>query len=342
MNKPNRSRWGSSLRTLVWELDDRPLTLGEQLISCTIHEWYDAKHPVASIDEINFINSIDVDYCHHCGSISFVRNGYYRNGTRCFLCKDCNRKFGALTNTIFDNRKIPISERFEFLIHLFEFHSIRTSARDNRNAQTTGKYWLTEVFSVLENVQENVVLEGNVYIDEMFFPVIKNKMILKNGKKLRGISRNRICVAAGFDDHGHILLINEKTSKPSNKSTLEAYGNHIKPGAHLIHDSEHSHHELIKKLNLTDEVHPSTKTKGLPDKENPLDPINNLHDLSKRYMRAHGGYDRDNLQDWMNLIWFSLQGSDNVYEKIRDFLEKAINAPRKLRYRDVMAKKSNK
>ena len=35
-------------------------------------------------------------------------------------------------------------------------------------------------------------------------------------------------------------------------------------------------------------------------KGNLLDEINDLHDKMKKFMRAHFGYDRASLQDWMN------------------------------------------
>jgi len=56
----------------------------------------------------------------------------------------------------------------------------------------------------------------------------------------------------------------------------------------------------------------------------------------------HGGYNREDLQDWMNLIWFILSKPDNRYEKIDLFLNMALNAPGKVRYRDRMAKNVNK
>ena len=71
------------------------------------------------------------------------------------------------------------------MIHLFEFHSIRSSSRDNRNAESTGKYWLIKVFEVLKNCQKDIIFKGNIYLDEMYFSVISSKEILKNGQKLR-------------------------------------------------------------------------------------------------------------------------------------------------------------
>lgn len=79
-------------------------------------------------------------------------------------------------------------------------------------------------------------------------------------------------------------------------------GFHIKPGSHLIHDKERSHGVLIRRLNLTQEVYKTKDTGNLKDEDNSLDPINKIHALSKRFMKSHGGYKREDLQDWMNLI----------------------------------------
>lgn len=339
MNRDNQDAWGHSLRTLSW--DKNPdISKSQKLISDTVHEWYDAKHPSVKRSEVQFLNSLPVNHCPICGSGHFIRYGFYKDGTRCYRCAGCGHKFSVLTGTIFQDRKIPISEWIEYLLYLFEFHSVSTAARDNRNAESTGRYWLIKVFAVLEGIQSEVMLEGNVYFDEMFFPVIKHKTEIVNGKKLRGISRNKICVAAGYDDHGHMYLAVEGTSKPSRKTTWEALGKHIKPESKLIHDGDNSHGILVERLHLTEEVHPTSETKGLSDKDNPLDPINNLHSLAKRYMRAHGGYNRDNLQDWMNLIWFVLSEPSNRYEKVNLFIRRAIVSPHVVKFRDAIAKKS--
>ncbi|MDY4783006.1 MAG: hypothetical protein SO286_05065, partial [Candidatus Enterosoma sp.] len=51
-------------------------------------------------------------------------------------CLDCGKAFSPLTGTVFDSHKIPISEWSEYVMHLFEFHSLSSSARDKRNAKT--------------------------------------------------------------------------------------------------------------------------------------------------------------------------------------------------------------
>lgn len=341
-NNNKNASWGNSLKYLPWDSNES-LDCTEKMISVTVHEWYDAKHRNVSKEEIAFINSLEITTCPYCASSKIAKNGHYKIGYQQYLCKNCFKRFSSITNTIFDGKKIPISEWVEYLLHLFEFHSIISSARDNRNAESTGKYWLIKTFKVLEHIQDDVILEDKIYMDEMFFPVIKSKIQTKSdGKKLRGISRNKIAVVVAFDNHDHLFIRVENTSKPSNHSTWSSIGSHIKEGSHLIHDGEHSHEILVRNLNLTEEVYDTRLTSKMDDKDNPLDPINKVHALAKRFMRAHGGYDRDNLQDWMNLIWFIFSKPENRYEKIKILLNIAIRTPIRVKYRDVMMNNDDK
>ena len=181
--KDDASSWGSSLKYLRWDRTQENSS-SRKLISATVHEWYDAKHRSSSIEEVALINSVEVTSCRLCGSGTVISYGKYRNGIKRYFCKDCRHSFSALTGTIFEDRKIPISEWIEYLIHLFEFHSITTSARDNRNAYSTGRYWLFKVFAVLEDFEKDIILTGNIYLDETFFSVVESK------KKYKIMARN--------------------------------------------------------------------------------------------------------------------------------------------------------
>ena len=308
------------------------------MISSTVREWYDAKHRITSAEEIELINSIRIKKCPNCGSTAFKRNGLYYSGIKRYYCHDCKSSFNTLTKTIFADKKIPITEWIEYLIHLFEFHSVTTSSRDNRNAASTGRYWLYKVFMVLKDYQNDIVLEGDVWLDETFFSVKKSDIKYKaDGSQYKGISRNKIAVACATDRSGKVVLICEYTSKPSSRSTWEAMGSHIREGSHLIHDGERSHSILINKLNLTSEVHDSRLIAKFKDKDNPLESINEIHALAKRFMRAHGGYNRDNLQDFMNLISFILNKPNDRYDKIDRFINMALLSSVRVKYRDVMS-----
>ena len=120
----------------------------EAMIEATVLERCEQKHRKPSSEELALINSIRPKRCPPCGG-TFAKDGFRKSGIRSFECCECGRKFTALTGTIFDSKKIPISEWIESLLHLFEFHSPKTSASDNRNAETTDRYWLPKVFAVL-------------------------------------------------------------------------------------------------------------------------------------------------------------------------------------------------
>ena len=327
-----------SLKAFPFGDDD--LTPEEELFKSTLLEWYSAKHRAISNEEVSFINAIPIKKCPYCGSTSFIKNGHRKDKIQKYKCSLCNKSFTPITNTMFDNHKIPISEWFEYLLHIFEFHSIKSSSYDNRNANSTGRYWLIKVFEVLRGIQDDVMLEGTIYLDETYFPKIESDNVTKDDKKLRGISKNKIGVAVATDLTKSIFIVTW-TSKPSDKSTLLAYGNHIKEGSTIIHDKEKSHNVLVDKLHLTSIVYSSEELKNLKDKDNPLDPVNDLHSLSKRFMKEHGSYNRDNLQDWMNLLWFILNEPNDKYAKVLKFIDLAINSPARVKYREAMKGKEH-
>ena len=164
------------------------------LMISTLSEWYDAKHRKVSCEEIAYINSLAITSCPYCGSSAIRRDGFKKSGLRCYECSSCGRKFSPVTNTIFDSRKIPFSERIEYLSHLFEFHSVLTSSIDNRNAYSTGRYWLSKVFLVLQEYQDSIIFVGRVYADETYVPKWESKKVAKNGKELRGLSSNQYSI----------------------------------------------------------------------------------------------------------------------------------------------------
>ena len=107
------------------------------------------------------VNSAPVPGCPFCGSEALAKDGRRKDGVQKYLCRSCGRRFNPLTGTVFDSHKIPISEWIEYLLHLFEFHSVVTSARGNRNAHTTGVYWLRKVFA--DPVLANAIIDRLVH-----------------------------------------------------------------------------------------------------------------------------------------------------------------------------------
>lgn len=301
----------------------------------TLSEWYDAKHRKPSPEEVAYANSIPVSSCPYCGSERIRRDGFAKKtGLLMRECRSCGRKFNPLAGTAFDSRKIPCSEWVEFLAHLFQFHSVKTASFDNRNAVSTGFYWLSKSFLVAGGVQEGIVFSGDVWIDETYFPRWKSKAeTTKGGKRLRGLSRNQFCVCAATDGKRCTLAVCG-AGKPSGSKAIRGYSSHIAEGSKIIHDGDNSHDALIGLLGLKSEVHPTSETKGLPDSKNPMEPVNAVHRYLAGFIGAHRGFDREELQGWLNLFCFWWNASGDAFQKAHEFIKLAAEKRVLMRYRD--------
>ena len=146
-------------------------------------------------------------------------------------------------------------DRIEFLLYLFGYESIQEISKSNKNSSTTTKFWLKKLFLVLEHYQDNIVLSGVIYIDEMFYKVIKKDVKHTiDGKEYRGLSKNQICIGVVIDNTKVYAKV-EGLGKTNDAKTLQTFTNHIKEKSHLIHDKEKSHNSLIKKLSLTHDAY---------------------------------------------------------------------------------------
>jgi len=47
----------------------------------------------------------DIKQCPFCESNDFTKYGHKKDGTQRYICKECGKRFTALTNTIFDSKK---------------------------------------------------------------------------------------------------------------------------------------------------------------------------------------------------------------------------------------------
>ena len=309
------------------------------MILDTTDEWHEAKHPKASLDEIALINSLAVTNCPYCHSGMIKKNGKRKDGIQRFLCNDCKRKFNPLTGTLFDSRKIPISEWIEYLVHIFQYESVMVSSLDNRNAESTGRYRLMKTFEALKDYQKDMFLGERFWIDETYLSKKPSDTSKDScGKKLRGLSHDKICIATATEGT-HSVLFPIGCGKPSAKRLTMAMESHISKGSTMVDDGEKAHISLMGRCDLKRETHTSKETKGLDDDSNPMNMINTMHRHFKRFVSRHGSYDRDDIEDWCNLFSFIYNHDGKVAEMVKDFLAMAILTRKIMRYRDVISKK---
>lgn len=338
LNEGLFSRWPKSMRKVFCDVTCEDKL--DNLLKETITEWYEAKHRIFSNAEIELVNSLTPTGCPKCGGI-YCKCGKRKDGTQTYQCKVCKTRFNALTGSIFDSRKIPLSEWIEFLIHLIQFHTLSSASYDNENARSTGKYWLKKTFEIIKDYQKDIVLSGNVYIDETYIRDISSSLNKKDNKLLRGLSKNEFCIITAAINKECVFIVAGK-DKPSSIRVVDALSSHIKDNSHIIDDGEKAHIELIKKNNLTREIHYSKDTKGLSDDKNPMVTINTVHSYFKKFMSSHNGFNRDELQDWCNLFVFIYNRHGDTRKVVKDLIKMGLNCKKVIRYRTEKEKNTSK
>ena len=322
-----------SRKRTPWD-DRKELSATQEFIQMHYVARYLERHPtLEEANEAAMINSYEPCRCPFCGSEQFAKIGYDANGIRRYKCS-CGKKFKPTTGTIFDSRKIPISEWIEYCLNIFRYISLNAGSWNNRNAISTSKYWLEKLFLTLDGYQDNIVLSDTVWLDETYYAVImRDRQRNDEGNLLRGLSRNQICVGVATDKKQTVCVV-EGFGKPSQKRSYQAFKDHIKPGATLVHDKETTHKKLVEKLSLTSVAYASKDLKGLADSENPLDPVNRIHSLLKMFLNAHSGFNRDDLQGYLNLYTFAINPPIEPLEKVEKIIKLVFENPKSLRYRD--------
>ena len=190
--------------------------------------------------------------------------------------------------------------------------------------------------------------KGSLSINsENIFPIIKKWLYSDHDIFLRELVSNacdaitklrKLDMIGEFEEpEDNHYRVDVKVS-PENK-TIKVYKDHIEKGSHLIHDDENSHQILVDELNLTDECFASSYLKTLKDEDNPLYPLNRIHFLLKDFLGQHSGFDRSELQGYLDLFTFIMNPPHDNLEKVKILIELAINTKKRLKYREYYTKK---
>ena len=338
--KNNKYR-SQSRKATPWDSLDE-LSSSQEFIRRETKQHYDQRHKkLSEAGETDLINSFIPDECPFCHEKHFKRNGFNPNGVQKYYCTDCRSSFLPTTGTVFQDHKIPITEWIEYWRNLFQYLSLSADSWNNKNAFTTSKYWFKKTCLLLSQIQDDIILSGTVYYDETLIPVRSNQIIwLKNGKKPRGHSRNQMTIGVATDGI-HTVAKYLTTGEPTQKMIMEVFGKHILAGSTLITDKHRGHRKLVHELSLDNIEYDSKLLKGIPDEDNPLNPVNQKHNMIQKFLKAHSGFNRDELDDYLNLFVFITNPPMDKLEKIDILLNLAFQSAVSLKYRDYFLRKSD-
>lgn len=329
-------RWHvPSASATPWDgIGDDDLTPSQIVVRDSHRDVYEFRHRALSeVGDAGFLNGYARDRCPRCGCDRIQRWGREQGGVQRYMCRGCRRTFTPSTGTIFEDHKLPVADWVEFMVQAFGFESLEAMTREDRRSGTTMPWWMAKLFLVLRGVQDGVVLSGEVQIDEKMHPLAaKDRAGGRAG--MGAYSKDKVCIAVGCDDAGRSLMVRAGLGKLSKSRCWDAYGGHIERGSTLVHDRENAHSVLVDRLALKSVSYRSADLKGIDDRRNPLSRVNHMHFLLKEFMHRHSGFDRDRIDDWLNLFSVIVNPPDSRLEKAAMVLDRAMSLPVTLPYRE--------
>lgn len=114
---------------------------------------------------------------------------------------------------------------------------------------------------------------------------------------------------------------------------MKAFGSNVERGTTLAHDSENGHNRLVRELGPVDERYDAKEIKKLPDKENPLREVNRLCSPLKLFPNSHSGFDRGDINGYLDVFWVMMNPPTDKMEKAALVLGRAISTPKSLSFR---------
>lgn len=284
--------------------------------------------------DAGFFNGYERDGRPSCGG-RIVGFGCDKDGARRYRRTSCRKVSAPVTGTVFDDRKLPLPAWADFLLQTFSYASVSLMTREGRRSSTTLPYWMARLFAVLEGVQDDTVLAGKARVDETYVSEAAGKPWHRpDGKPPRGLSRNKTCIAVGVDGSGRSVFVNEGKGMTTSERTWAALGARIAEGAHIVHDMETAHNELVRDPGLFSEAHNGRTLIGAPDKQNPLRPVDHMCFLPKTFLRAHSGSSRDDLDGYPSLFHVIMNEPEDRLEKAAMVLDRATRCPKTVRFRE--------
>ncbi len=200
-------------------------------------------------------------------------------------------------------------------------------ARNLNISFKTALYYRYLVFESLRNYQEEVILKGTVLIDETFVRINdkKYKLYRADGKGIRGISFNHLCVVTVINLQGKCIAKVASRGMVNPDIYTELCINHMENINLIIHDGGPTQKRLMKRFDC-----PNVDARRDQSGEYNTKLIDSLHSNIKRYLYKHAGYRLKNLQYYLNFFVYRynepLKAKDTTITKRISNKEKMIDA----------------
>ena len=278
--------------------------------------------------------------CHICGSIHVVRNGRRSDGTQRYLCRDCKKSFVVTTNSIASGTQKDLSVWEKYFSCMMDGFSIRKTAEICGIHRNTAFYWRHKILDALQNMADNVQLNGIVEVDETFFSVsykgsrnLPREAHKRGGEvHLRGLSREKVCVPCAVNRNGLSIAKISNLGRVSTQAIHNIYDGKIAHNSTIVTDKASAYIRFTNanSLNLV-QLKNGVAKKGIYN----IQHINNYHSRLKKFMQNFNGVSTKYLNNY--LIWnnFVNYAKETYTEKHNILMRFALTTMRNVTCRQI-------
>ncbi len=203
----------------------------------------------------------DRPYCPYCQSHRVVKNGH-KDGRQRFICKNCKHTYTWTNNTILYGMKISYDTLLKYCDCMMNKMTIRQCATCCRISKSSSFDWRHKILDALQNMHNEVVLNGIIESDETYFglsfkgcknPNILTRLSHKRGgsNHVRGISDELVCVPCSVNLDGLSIGRITNLGRPTTDELSGFINGRIEEGSFFVTDSLNSYDLIAEDNNLT-------------------------------------------------------------------------------------------
>ncbi|MGE4572736.1 MAG: transposase [Candidatus Izemoplasmatales bacterium] len=239
--------------------------------------------------------------CPKCGSYGpLSKNGKSPKGVQRFKCPSCERTFILDESS---TKHLHTSDYFfkKFIGYMIDDVTLEVISRNLNINIKTAHYYRYLVFHALSDYQSEIKIGGTILIDETFISIRekKYKIYRADGKDLRGLSFNQLCVITLINLQGISLakVSSRAMALPEHYKLL--FNRNIYNPKLFIHDGNTKQYQFINQFNCE-------KVNARKDQSEmySTEIIDSYHSNLKRYLFKHAGHRLKYLQHYLNFFVF--------------------------------------
>lgn len=291
-------------------------------------------------------NERDDICCPRCNQSNIAKDGLYK-GRQKYECKECGKKFNALTNTPFHHTRLTYNQIEVEYQCLVEQLSIRKTASKVHISTRTAFTNRFKIISCLKSFIEKIKLSGEMELDEYYLsinlkgtkaenmPRASKKRNNTKGNKKRGISNHKVCIVSGVDENDNTYFKLAGTGSVTSDMIEDTIATKISNPKRIKVDCKSSYEKIAKdnNWNLI-----QIKSQGYADKYgNNLANINSLHSELTNFLSKFHGVSTKHLQEYLDwFVFYKYQTYCVEYlEQGSNFEKNTITQPTNIKYNNV-------